>query len=344
MRFKITLLILITFVLFYKKCNLTAQGLTEENIPRIIIITLSGVRNIDSIEDPLHQYIPNIWNKMLKEGVLYTNLYDSNYEFHMSPVDCINTGKSYFAYYGIPQLRTPSLFQYIRKRYNLPANKLWSIGHFHYDGCVKKTEDYPEVTYPCQISVRDYTQPSKYIQMSPELKEILNRRQLRFIESFNKTVNGWNSVHHWDVLEEVLYEIFKKIIQNFRPYFVHYVMADTEVGHYDTFGRYVLALRRMDARIFQIWQMIQNDPFYKDRTYLIVSPDHGRDAYFMQHYENGYDNPSKVWLYIYGPGILQGKIINRPISHMDIFATVKSIKAIETHATKGRPLKDCFRN
>lgn len=339
-RFKTILLITVTFFLLFGK-NFTAycQDASKKNIPNIIILTLNGVRSIDSIEDPDHQYILNIWNKMLPEGVLYNNLVDSNYAFHMPVVDAINTGTNYPLYYKINQPSTfqPSIFQYIRKKYALPANKLWLIGHWSENGGVFKTADYAEDTYPCQIS-------ALRIVISPELRKYLTKQEQIFIDSFNKLEEEKiiYFVHHWDSFGEIFYQLFKKIIKEFKPKFVHYVMGNVESAHYDTFSRYVIALKRSDEIIFEIWQMIQNDPFYYNNTYLIVSPDHERDLYYMHHDEKTYDNPSRVWMYIYGPAVKKGVIIKRPVSHIDIFATIAYILKTETNSTQGEILKDCF--
>ena len=131
-------------------------------------------------------------------------------------------------------------------------------------------------------------------------------------------------------------------MREFKPKLVHYIMNDVEVAHSDTFSKYVLALRACDKGVFEIWEMIQKDSFYKDNTYLIINVDHGRNLYYMEHYENAYDNPSHVWMYIYGPDIKKGVIINRPIYHIDIFTTVAYIMNVETHSTEGKVLKDCF--
>ena len=131
-------------------------------------------------------------------------------------------------------------------------------------------------------------------------------------------------------------------MRDFKPKLIHYLMQDTDCAHFSTFGRYVLSLKTADKKIFDIWQTIKKNPFYKDNTYLIISPDHERNAYYMHHDENAYDNPSKVWMYIYGPDIKKGVVIDRAIHHIDIFATVAYIMDVETHATDGKILKDCF--
>ncbi len=305
----------------------------KKDLPNVVMITLSGVRNSESIDDPTHQYMPNLWGKMLKEGTLYANLESLGAEFHMPQVDAINTGKVYPVYMRID---TPSIFQYIRKKYALPATKFWSIKHFVEKSYFLKTKEFKEDSFPCEVDMT--------FTMSDQLKQKLTGQELDFVKSFRQMeVKFMNfEIYHWDTVDEVFCGIFKKIVDEYKPKFIHYVMAGVEVAHHDMFSRYCLALKHCDENIYGIWQMIQKDPFYRDNTYLIVCPDHERNAYFMQHTQNAHDNPSRVWMYIYGPGIKKGEVINRRINHTDIFATIAGIFNVETRPARGRVLKDCF--
>lgn len=340
--FKSLSIILISFIfLSVSKFDIKAgaqSDLLEEDIPNMIIITLNGISNSDSIEDPRHQYIPHLYNDMLKEGTLYTNLINLNFKFHMPPVNSINTGKVFASQHR--EFDTPGIFQYVRKKYNLAKTKLWFIGNWFDSMAGFKTEEYGEDTLPCQAAV------SVEFVVSPELVEKMNNQELNFLE-YARQVNekGVTPYFQWDTLGEYYYDIFRKIIREFKPKLIHYIMADVESAHYGIFSRYIFALKRSDEKIFQIWQMIQEDPFYKDNTYLIVNVDHGRDNYYMQHSECPLEESTqRIWMYIYGPNIKKGQIIERPVYHIDIFSTAAHIMGVETHPTDGKILSDCFRN
>ena len=310
-----------------------AKEVSKKELPNVIVVTLSGVRNIESIAEPHHQYMPHLWESMLKEGTLYNNLVNLNHEFHMPVVHAINTGITYTAYYS--QLKKPSLFQYLIKQYNLAADQAWSVGHWYPTDCANKTEGYQEDTFPAMLSFISFNVP-------PELFETLTPQEKKFCLFFSDLVAkspGWPS---WDSIGVIQYRFFKKIIDKFHPKLVHYVMNDVESAHSDMFSRYAIALHTSDKNIFEIWSLIQTDQFYKDNTYLIVNVDHERNTYYADHNENSYDNPSRVWMYIFGPGVKKGAIIDRRIEHVDIFATVAGLMFLEKASTEGRFLSDCF--
>lgn len=310
------------------------EDVFEKEIPNVIILTFSGVRGSESIDDPTHQYMPNLWERIFKEGALYTDLVNLNHQFHMPVFHAINTGLTY-PFYGYP-LRAPSIFQYVSKKYAPPRTKLWSMGHWYSPDYACATQDYPEDTFPCALGFMEQ-------DMSEELKGILTPQEKLTWESFSglfeKNPEKWPN---WDSVGKMQYGFLKKVMQRFRPKLMHYILNDVESAHSDSFSRYALALKECDARIMEIWEFIREDPYYKDNTYLIINVDHGRNLYYMDHHENAYPDPARVWMYIYGPGVKKGLIVRRPVHHTDIFATVAYLMDVHTHKNDGKVLKDCF--
>jgi hypothetical protein len=326
-----SLICFLVAVFFFENAAANSLSKQGQGIPNVIIITLSGVRNVDSIADPEHQYIPHLWNDMLKEGLLYTDLVSVEQEFHMPTLNAIITGENFPLFYSI---KTPTIFQYIRKKYAWEANKFWSIGNWQGVQCHYETDGYKEDTYPDYISLG--------LNISKELEEKLSQQELLFLDAFRKGLKQFSgfSFDNWDTFDELAYRLFKKVVLAFHPKLVYYVMGGPETAHYDSFARYVLSLKRNDEMIYEIWQMIKTDPFYKDNTFLIVGPDHERNAYYRFHDANAHDNPSHVWLYVFGPGVKRGVTVSRPIYHADIFPTVACIMGVETPPSKGKILPE----
>ena len=47
-------------------------------------------------------------------------------------------------------------------------------------------------------------------------------------------------------------------------------------AHAGSYAEYLIAAHLNDSYISQLWQLVQSMPEYKDKTTLIVLPDHGR--------------------------------------------------------------------
>lgn len=307
-----------------------------QDTPNVIIIVFSGLRNVDSIDDSSHQYIPNLCNVIFKEGLLYTNLIDLNFQFHMPIISAISTGKIYPDVKS--KLSCPSLFQYVRKKYRWPAHKLWVIGEWEPDMFIYKTDEFAEDTFPCQLACLKF-------EMSDEAVRLCSKQDLSFLEKYKQLSKEKESEWpQWDSVGSAQFMMLKKIMFAYKPKFLLYVMNDVESAHYDTFGRYVLSLKRSDERILEIWKIIQEDSFYKDNTYLIITPDHERNGYYMHHSENSCENATPVWMYVYGPGIEKNKTAGQLVHHIDIFPTLAKIFEVDTHSTRGKLLEDFFIN
>jgi hypothetical protein len=308
----------------------------SQEVPNVIIVMLSGVRNSESINDPEHQYMPYLWNKMKDQGTFYSNLLTNDHEFHMPAAAAVVNGVNQM---GCCDIQAPTIFQYLRKKYGWPADKTWIIGRWENgEGqAYYTTNQYGAETYPAELPIN--------MNVAPKIKSIFSGRSVNFIEKFHKEIGLSRSLFYasnWDSISEQMFTLFKKVIKLKNPKMIEFILNGTESGHYDTYARYVLSLKRSDEMIYEIWQMIQTNPYYKDHTYLIVCPDHERDLYYMDHGLNTFNNRSRVWMYIYGPDIKKGATIDRRVYHTDIFATVAHIMNVKTHKTTGRVLKDAF--
>lgn len=318
----------------YKAVDSMPSYKAVDSMPNVIIITLEGVRNSESIDDLTHQYIPNIWNKLRGKGTLYTNLVNINCEFHIPSQQAINTGDIYEASWD---LLNPTLFHYVKDKYRLPNYKLWMIGHWD------KT-NYSLHPYSYFVKKDD---PCVFSQMQPDenhrnhkLMKIMSIQEKKFNLERGKEIE-YNKVTEWPVWDsasDIAHEIVMKIFRVYKPKLVHYVLSDTESAHYGNYAQYVMSLKAADEKIAEVWEFIKKDPYYKDNTYLFINVDGPRDAYYQHH--NKSHEP--VWLYAFGPDVKQDKIIQKPIYHIDIFSTIAHLMKIETHETKGRILSDCF--
>ena len=95
-----------------------------------------------------------------------------------------------------------------------------------------------------------------------------------------------------------------------------------DFAHDGLYDEYVLAANRSDRFINEIWDLIQSDPVYRDRTVLFITTDHGRGyepietwqhhaskqslTGYMQslaHYEEGILGSEAVWMAAIGPGV-----------------------------------------
>ncbi|WP_314242245.1 alkaline phosphatase family protein [Empedobacter tilapiae] len=73
------------------------------------------------------------------------------------------------------------------------------------------------------------------------------------------------------------HEFALEAMKNQKPklLFIGYGEAD-DYGHDEDYDQYINSINRNDRMIEELWNYVQSDPFYKDRTTIIVTKDHGR--------------------------------------------------------------------
>ncbi len=305
------------------------------DFPNVFILTISSVRNYETIEDPEHRYMPGFFTEMKKEGFLYTNLIEKNFEFHMPPVQAINIGIN-FPYAQLPN-KKPSIFQYLLKQGSLSKESAWSISHWSDSDIIFETDEFGPDTFPSRVSFNlNYSGP----------EGLLNDRELYYRDVAEaERMKKYPYLYywpHWDARSRAIHDITKRIISELNPKLVHYVLGIPETAHFDSYPRYVHCILELDSQIMDIWNLIQEESFYKDNTFLFVVVDHQRNRYHMHHDEKWFKPGRNTWMYVFGPGVKKNKSSDEPVQHIDIFKTVSKLYGLNTHHTNGVFLEGCF--
>jgi hypothetical protein len=307
-------------------------------VPNIIILTLSGVSNRDIFELNGLQNSPNLHDLLLPQGILFKNLLTVNYAFHQPEISSMNTGMLYSQDYVV---RKPSFFQYFNKQYAYGRSKVWTIGYWYRDQCVKKTVLFKESSFPCQAPSQKFCDLYSRELLMPYLDD-QEKKTFKALEEYLADKNSqWPQ---WDGIRNIHDMIFWKVLDHHKPKIVHYIMQDTEAAHYGSYARYRQMIRCADSRLKKIFKYVNTDEFYKNNTYLFVSVDHERNNYHMDHEDLDVENPRPTWLFVFGPGVPKAKTCDRRIYHVDVFATLAKILLLKTHRNFGRVLSELFIN
>ena len=90
----------------------------------------------------------------------------------------------------------------------------------------------------------------------------------------------------------------------------------------------------------KLWEFIQNDPYYKDNTTLLITNDHGRhpDGHkegFKEHGDNC-DGCKQIYLLALGPDFKQNVVITEEYEQIDLSVTVAKLLNFTIPTSKGR--------
>ncbi len=141
------------------------------------------------------------------------------------------------------------------------------------------------------------------------------------MEEFNSRIADLNQIQRdtpspWDTvrLDIFTHEFAFEYMKVAKPRALYIAYGETDDfahdGHYDL---YINAARRTDDFIRRIWEWVQNDPQYIDKTTLLITTDHGRGYDTLESWKShGIDESSEnertyidgdheIWAAVIGP-------------------------------------------
>jgi len=271
----------------------------------LFIAIVDGIRDTEAFDDPEHRFIPHLWNDLRPQGTIYQNFYNHAETYTTPANQAILDGVWDFApNTGKLPLHPlwPTVFEYYRRAHpDVPANKVWAV--------VGK-----EHTSHLNYSLHPYYGTSVGAQLSfPALEE-----------------------------DAVTWQRMQQVMDQYHPDLVYFHLGQVDAeGHTGDWQRYSDAIRQADTIVNALWDKIQSDPYYKDRTTLFVTTDHGRhdDAHggFRDH--GGLSEGDKRCIFLaLGPDIRRGETIATPAEQTDIAPTVGALMGFPTPLVEGHVL------
>ncbi|MBS1637452.1 MAG: phosphoglyceromutase [Bacteroidetes bacterium] len=120
------------------------------------------------------------------------------------------------------------------------------------------------------------------------------------------------------------YQASKHYVEKHKPRVIFIGYGETDVwAHWSQYASYLNAAHQFDQWMNDLWQYIQNDPVYKNKTLLFISTDHGRG-----YKENEWTNHNRrtkgsnqIWFGVMGPGVTaKGEVKNSKTLYQKQFA------------------------
>jgi hypothetical protein len=113
--------------------------------------------------------------------------------------------------------------------------------------------------------------------------------------------------HGGERLDVATFNIGFEYMKANKPRVIHFGLGDTdEFAHAGVYDYYLDAARKSDAWIGQLWEYIQSDPHYANKTTLIMTTDHGRGSAVngqLKHHGDKIVGASEMWIAAIGPSV-----------------------------------------
>lgn len=280
----------------------------------VIVIVIDGPRYSETWGDPLRVNIP-VRDSLFPEGVLLTNFMNNGETRTVPGHTGICTGNyQAIANNGTQLPDFPSFFQAWRKYTGEAATQC----------CIVGSKDKLHVLSNCLYEgYQDCYRPY-----------------------FNVGVNGDGTGGYR--ADSITLAKALSTLSLYQPKMMLIAFKDPDYyGHLADSAAYIQAIRKTDRYIADIWNYIQSNPKYKDKTTLLVTNDHGRhldgvaDGY-ISHGDNC-EGCRHIELFALSPDFKRQVQVNVPYDQLDISATISEMLHFPFYKGKGTVMKELFK-
>lgn len=287
------------------------KTLATENV---IIVVIDGPRFTETWGDSTLQNIPLMSGKLLSQGVLYKNFQNTGHTFTNAGHTSLCTGVDQFINNtGLELPENPSIFQYYLKAKNADPNATWIV----------TSKDKLEVLANCKDSLwKGKYRPSTdcgYKGLSTGFRD--------------------DSITFFHALE---------IMKKHHPNLIIINLKEPDFsGHANNWKGYLQGIQAGDRYVYQLWQSIQNDPVYANKTALLVTSDHGRH---LDGVKDGFTNHGDecegcrhINLLALGPDFKKNVVLDTARNQKDIASTVAYLLDFAMPTSKGEVMTEMFK-
>ncbi len=303
--------------LFFGKQSVSQPLLEDLNLKfkaeNVIILVIDGPRYTETFGEPTMKYIPNFRDSLLPQATFFEHFYNNGSTFTNAGHASITTGRyQKVENSGLEVPKFPSIFQYYMKEKKRNYNDAWII-----------------------------TSKGK-------LDIIANSRYKGWENNYlARTWCGPSGEGFGYGKDPYTMEIVDSVITNFHPRLMLLNLLEPDVqGHANNWEKYLKGIQSTDQQALDLWNMIQNDPVYRNKTALFITNDHGRhcDGHkdgFKSH-GGGCDCCRRISLVALGPDFAKGKVVSKEYEMTDITATAAAILGLNMPTSRGEFIHELF--
>jgi hypothetical protein len=145
--------------------------------------------------------------------------------------------------------------------------------------------------------------------------------------------------------DRLLTELAVRAMAELQPRFLMVNYQDPDYVHWGNPSHYTRAIAIIDEGLQRLVTAADADPFYRDNTVFVITPDCGRDANplaevpFQHHFNSR--SAHETWAVIFGPGISKG-VIDRPVDQSAIAPTIAAAMGFTATRAEGTAIDGVF--
>lgn len=349
--------------------------------PNLVLVRFGGgVRRAETIDEAA-TWAPYLRHALAPRGTFIPDLRIDRLEgvntSHAEGTLNLLTGR-YLAYRELSEFLNdrldptePTLFEYLRRSFDIPSHQVLLINgedrpqeefftfgagdHFGVEYRSEMLSLHRYKLYRTRMQLAEGTLPEDRLQEivaerqelltrdprgatpdpSPEVEAFWARWRQDFGDSGLKNPRG----------DRLLTELATRAMAELKPRFLMVNYQDPDYVHWGNPSHYTRAIRVIDEGLQRLVGVADADPFYRDTTIFVITPDCGRDANpfaevpFQHHFNSR--SAHEVWAVIFGPGIGKG-VVDKPVDQSAIAPTIAAAMGFAASRAEGSAVEEIF--
>ena len=335
---------------------------------KAVVVTFGGgARDDETFMPDGQENIPHLLNDLIPQGTFFTQVVNRGILGHYVATASIVTGAyETFNNFASVSPDNPTVFEYFRKDLKRPASDCWVVAPSN--GFARIGESAHKAFGPglgagvilpkrlLTAALARGAERERYQHLlldnyeTPLYAPTLGGSQIELNEMadvLKLSVDDF-AAHARSLAspDELSVYVAKHLMRQLSPSLLWVTLHDIDVAHSGTFSLYIDGIKRCDRLCAELWQAIQKDPEYANKTTMFILPDFGRDSDIdpggngFQHHRTGDAMSRTTWMVALGPGIRQNVVVDRPVESTDLIPTLGSLLGFDARYSKGKPMAE----
>ena len=146
--------------------------------------------------------------------------------------------------------------------------------------------------------------------------------------------------------DRLLTALATRALAELRPRLMMVNYQDPDYVHWGNPSHYTRAIRIIDEGLERLVTAVDADPYYRDNTVFVITPDCGRDENplmdvpFQHHFNSRASH--ETWAVVFGAGIPRGQVLDRPVDQSSIAPTIAALMGFRAHRAEGDVMTEVF--
>ena len=345
-----------------------ASPLAGMAVPRgrkAVVVTFGGgARDDETFMPDGQENIPHLLNELIPQATFFSQVVNRGILGHYVATASIVTGAyETFNNFAAVSPGNPTVFEYFRRDLKRPATDCWVVApsngfarigesaHKSFGPGLGAGVILPKRLLSAALSAKSdgdrYQHLLRDNYETPLYAPTLTGHQIELdqmaqvlklsVDDFAEHARSLASP------DEMSVYVARHLMRKLSPSLLWVTLHDIDVAHSGTFSLYLEGIRRCDRLCAELWQGIQKDPEYANKTTMFILPDFGRDSDIdsggngFQHHRTGDPVSRTTWMLVMGPGIRQNVVVDRPVESTDLIPTLGSLLGFDARYSQGKP-------